>query len=136
MATMENLRINQLSDDATTWLNDVLTALDDKDVEAYTAFMADDVEVTFNNGDMSMRGRDVVRDGLGEFWQSFGTLQHDELNVYGTDDNFVHEALNHYTTLDGKDVTIRAVAWIDRNRNGRITSVRIYNDQSPLLDDS
>jgi hypothetical protein len=73
------------SSEATAWLTAVLRCLDDKDVDAYTAFMADDVEVSFNNGDLSMRGRDAVREGLAGFWQSFGTLEHDELNIYGSD---------------------------------------------------
>jgi ketosteroid isomerase-like protein len=132
MAVFERVRINQLSEEGTAWLHSILDALDAKDVDAYTAFMADEVEVTFNNGDMSMRGREAVREGLSQFWQSFGTLKHEELNVYGTDQNLVHEALNHYTTLDGRNVTIRAVAWIDRDRDGRVVSLRIYNDQSPL----
>jgi ketosteroid isomerase-like protein len=134
VATFQNVRINQLGPEATRWLHEVLTALDAKDVDAYTGFMADDVEVSFNNGEMTMRGRDAVRDGLARFWQSFGTLTHDELNIYGTDRNLVHEALNYYTTLDGREVTIRAVAWVDRDDDGNIVSLRIYNDQSPLWD--
>ena len=133
MTTLDNVRINRLSPEATAWLTAVLRSLDDKDVDAYTAFMAEDVEVSFNNGDLSMRGRDAVREGLAGFWQSFGTLEHDELNIYGSDHNLVHEALNHFTTLEGRSVTIRAVAWIDRNEGGEITSVRVYNDQSPLF---
>ena len=132
MVSFDTVRINQLGEETTGWLRAVLTALDAKDVDAYTAVMADDVEVVFNNGDMAMRGREVVRDGLAEFWQSFDTLAHEELNIYGTDRNFVHEALNHYTTLDGRRVTVRAVAWIDRDDEGRISSLRVYNDQSPL----
>jgi hypothetical protein len=30
-------------------------------------------------------------------------------------------------------VTLRAVAWIDRNPAGEITSLRVYSDQSPLF---
>lgn len=135
MATFEHVHINQLSDEASAWLQTVLDALDAKDVDAYTSFMADDVKVIFNNGDMTMRGRAAVRDGLDQFWQSFGTLAHDELNVYGTDRNFVHEALNYYTSLDGREVIVRAVAWIDRDDGGLVTSLRIYNDQSPLWGD-
>jgi len=45
----------------------------------------------------------------------------------------VHEALNHFTTLDGRAVTLRAVAWIDRDPAGLITSLRVYSDQSPLF---
>lgn len=133
MTTFDNVRINQLSAEATDWLRSVLVALDSKDVERYTNFMADDVEVVFNNGEMTMRGRNVVHDGLSAFWKSFDTIEHDEMNIYGTDQNLVHEALNYYTTTDGRRVTIRAVAWIDRNERGEVTSLRIYNDQSPLF---
>lgn len=73
-----------------------------------------------------------MREGLSQYWQGFGTLRHTELNIYGNDRNFVHEALNHYTTLDGREVTLRAVAWIDRNDAGEIVEVRVYSDQSPL----
>jgi len=45
----------------------------------------------------------------------------------------VHEALNHFTTLDGRSVTLRAVAWIDRDAAGQIASLRVYSDQSPLF---
>lgn len=132
---LASLRTNQLSPPATAWLTQVLTALDAKDVSAYTAFMAPGVTMSFNNGDMTLRGVDAVRAGLAQFWQSFGRLRHEELNIYGTDQRFVHEARNHYTTLDGREVVVRAVAWIDRNAEGEIEEVRVYNDQSPLWKD-
>lgn len=127
------LRTNQLSPTATRWLETLITTLDAKDLDAYILFMASDVEVIFNNGDTTMRGREAVRTGLAQFWQSFGSLQHEELNIYGTDRCFVHEALNHYTTLDGREVVLRAVACVDRDAEGRIVSLRVYGDQSPLF---
>ena len=132
MATFVNVRFNQLTPAATAWLAQVLQALNAKDIGAYTAFMADDVEVTFNNGDLNMRGPYAVRDGITKFWQGFDTFEHDELNIYGTDRNLVPEALNYRTITDGREVTIRAVAWIDRNEAGEVTSLRVYNDQSLL----
>lgn len=129
---LKSLRSNQISSSATTWLISVLTALDAKDVEAYTSFMAPSVRVSFNNGEMALNGLPAVRDGLFKFWQSFGALRHEVLNIYGTDCNLVHEALNHYETLDGREVLVRAVAWIDRNEGGEIEEVRVYHDQSPL----
>ena len=44
----------------------------------------------------------------------------------------VHEALNHYETLDGRQVTVRAVAILERDAQGRIEAMRVYNDQSPV----
>ena len=132
MKSLDSVRINQLDAATTDWLADLVRILDAKDVDAYVARMADDVEVVFNNGDVSMRGREDVRAGLREFWRSFGTLEHEELNLYGGARHLVHEALNHYTTLDGRAVTLRAVAWIDRDDDGLVTSLRVYSDQSPL----
>ncbi len=136
MTTFDHVRINQLSPEGTAWLEEVISILDAKDVDAYTSYLADDVDVLFNNGEMAMHGRDNVREGLRQFWAGFGTLEHDELNIYGTDDHLVHEALNHYTTLDGRQVTVRAVAWLDRDNSGQITSMRIYSDQSPVFSDA
>ncbi len=68
MTMLDGVRINQLSDEATTWLAGMLRALDAKDVDAYTHYMADDVEVVFNNGEMTMRG--ASRSATA--WQSSG----------------------------------------------------------------
>ena len=129
----ENLRINELSDDAYSWYVEYLTALDAKDIDAYAAFLAEDVELVQNNMD-PVKGRDAVHAGLSEYWQSFGELEHDLLNIYGSDRNFVLEALNHYSKLDGEPVTLRAVAFTDRNDQGLASSVRLFADASPLFD--
>lgn len=63
----------------------------------------------------------------------YDTIEHDLLNIYGTDDHYVLEALNHYTTLDGRQVTLRAVAFTDRNAAGLVDSVRLYTDTAPLF---
>lgn len=128
----ENLRINELSDDAYSWYVEYLTTLDSKDVDAYAAFLAEDVELVQNNEE-PVRGRDAVRGGLAEYWMSFGELEHDLLNLYGSDHNFVLEALNHYSRLDGEKVTLRAVAFTDRDEEGRALSVRFYTDTAPLF---
>lgn len=131
-SALRTVRINQLSPAATEWFSSVLSALDAKDLPQYLSHMSPRVRIIFNNGEMTMDGIEAVREGLGQFWQSFDTLRHEELNIYGTDGNFAHEALNHYTTLDGREVTIRAVAFIDRDEGGRICSLRLYGNQSPL----
>lgn len=128
----DNLRINQLSDDAYRWYQHYLAALDAKDVDAYGQFLADDVTLQMNN-DEPVRGQRDVLQGLAAYWQTFGALEHDLLNIYGTDDAFVLEALNHYRTSDGRPVTLRAVAFTDRNPAGKATSVRLYTDTSALF---
>ncbi|KAF7510339.1 hypothetical protein GJ744_006835 [Endocarpon pusillum] len=128
---MSNVRINMLSASTTAWLTSVLTALDAKDLSAYTSFMAPQVSLQFNNSP-AIVGIDAARSFLSQYWTTFGSLRHEELNVYGTETNLVHEALNHYTGLDGRKVTVRAVAWIDRDEEGRIEGLRVYADLSKL----
>lgn len=128
----KNLRINQLSEKRYAVYLDYLTAMDNRDIEAYGKFLADDVVVQFNNED-PMQGKEVAKGGLGPYWQSFAEIEHDLTNIYGTDQNYVLEALNHYVRHDGKKVTVRAVAFTDLNADGLVMSVRIYHDVSPVF---
>jgi ketosteroid isomerase-like protein len=126
------LRVNQLSAGAYDWYQHYLHVLDAKDIDKYAEFLADECVLQMNNAD-PMRGKEAIVQGLAAYWQSFGSLEHHLLNIYGSDSNFVLEALNHYERLDGRQVTLRAVAFTDRNEQGLVVSVRIYSDVSPLF---
>lgn len=135
---LSRLRTNELSDPGWSWYQDYLDALDEYDVDRYADFLADDVSVQFNN-DEPMRGKEVVTAGLQQFWGSISgqgfVLLHEPLNIYGTDDAFVLEALNHYDKPGAERITVRAAAFTDRGEDGRVTSVRLYQDVSPLFGD-
>ena len=128
-----SLRVNQLSAGAFSWYKAYLEVLDRKDVEAYGEFLADDVVMQTNNAD-PVEGKEAVLEGLAAYWQTFGDLEHEPLNIYGKDDAFMLEALNHYTRKDGQPVTLRAVALTDRNDKGLVESIRLYSDTSPLFE--
>ena len=85
------------------------------------------------NNAAPVQGKAAILAGLSQYWQTFGTLEHDLLNIYGTDTAFMLEALNYYTRKDGKPVTLRAVALTDRNSDGLVTSFRFYTDTAPLF---
>ncbi len=85
-----------------------------------------------NNAD-PVKGRDAILAGLSEYWKSFASVEHDLRNLYGTDQSFVLEALNHDQRHDGKQVTLRAVAFTDRDEDGLVTSVRLDTDTAPLF---
>ena len=127
-----NLRINQLSPAQYATYLDYLQAMDNRDTKAYGKFLADDVVVQFNN-EPPMTGKETALGGLGTYWQSFASIEHDLTNIYGTDRAYVLEALNHYVRHDGKKVTVRAVAFTDVNDGGLVESVRIYHDVSPVF---
>lgn len=131
----QSVTVNQLPPSTTSWLARVLFALDSKDVDAYCSFMSPAATISFNNGinlGPNMSGVAAVREGLRSYWQGFKSIRHEELTMFGSETNLVHEALNHYETLDGRQVTVKAVAFIDRDSEGRIEAMRIYNDQSAV----
>jgi hypothetical protein len=59
-------------------------------------------------------------------------LLYEPLNICGTDQAFVLEALNHYERPDQDRITVRAAAFTERNADGTVTSVHLYQDVSPL----
>lgn len=132
---LTNLRVNELTPSGWSFYQDYLQVLDRYDVDGFGAFLADDVSVRFNN-DEPLIGRRTAVAGLGGFWKSIRdmgySLLHEPLNIYGTDDRYVLEALNHYDTVDGRRVTVRAVAFTDRGADGKVTSIRVYQDLAPL----
>jgi ketosteroid isomerase-like protein len=129
------LRVNQLTAAGWDWYQRYLTALDAYDIDEYASYLSPEVVVRFNN-DAPLEGLDAVREGLGGFWGSVTAmgyrLVHEPLNVYGDDRRFVLEALNHYDTGDGRRITVRATAWTDRDDDGQVVSVRIYQDLAAL----
>ncbi|MBW4564516.1 MAG: nuclear transport factor 2 family protein [Mojavia pulchra JT2-VF2] len=127
-----NLRINQLSPETYKWYLKYLEALDNLDIEAYGKFLAPNCCVQSNNNP-PLEGKQVVIQGLAAYWKTFASLEHDLLNIYGNDSSFVLEALNHYQRNNGQLVTIRAVAFTDRNEEGLVTSVRFYTDTTPVF---
>jgi ketosteroid isomerase-like protein len=128
-----SLRVNQLSPAAGNWyVGEYLAAMDALDVARYGDFLADDVSVQFNNAPAT-RGKPDVIAMLAGYWRSFAAIEHEPLNIYGSDQSFMLEALNHYVRHDGGKVTTRAVALTDRDAEGKVTSVRIYADVAPVF---
>lgn len=131
---VSNLRINQLSEVGYAEYRQYLEALDAKDMERYSQFLAPDVSISFGNAP-AVQGKDAVVEMLGGYWQDFQSIEHDLLNIYGNDHSYVLEAFNHYVRHDGRKTTIRAVAFTDKNTDGLVSSIRVYGDMSPLFAD-
>jgi len=127
-----NLRLNQLSPKAYEKYLAYLQALDAKDIGSFGSYLAEGVRVQFNN-DPPMQGKPLVLQNLGYYWQTFGALEHDLVNILGTDQRHVLEAFNYYLRLDRHPATVKAVAFTDWNEEGLIQSIRIYQDTSPVF---
>lgn len=128
----DKLRNNQLSPKAYAWYLTYLQAIDTQNVELYSSFLTDDCIMQSNNNS-PVQGKAAIVQFLVDYWKTFASLEHDLLNIYGSDSRFVLEALNHYQRNDGKNVTLRAVAFTDRNETELVTSVRFYTDTTPLF---
>ncbi|MBW4475069.1 MAG: nuclear transport factor 2 family protein [Stenomitos rutilans HA7619-LM2] len=128
----ENLKINQLSPQAYEWYLGYLEAIDNKNIQQYGAYLADDC-VMYQNNNEPIAGKAIILEGLFHYWQTFKGLTHDLLNLYGTDSSFVLEALNHYQRHDGEAVTVRAVAITERDESGLVISFRFYTDTTPVF---
>lgn len=126
------LRINQLSPEGYKWYLAYLEAVDNQNVEAYSSFLAEDCIMQSNNSP-PVQGKAAIIPFLTDYWTTFASLEHDLLNIYGSDSCFILEALNHYQRNDGQAVTLRAVACTDRNKTGLVTSVRFYTDTTELF---
>lgn len=137
MVVLSSLRINQLGDEAWSAYQEYLEVLDRYDIDRFANFLSDDVRVQFNN-DEPLTGKDTAVQGMGGFWASIQDLgyglTHEPWNIYGTDDHYVLEALNHYDRPDGRRITIHAVAFTDRDDAGLVTSIRVYQDLAPLYE--
>jgi len=129
---LDRLTHNSLSPAAFDWYQRYLVAVDAKDLAGYAAFLAEGVTLQMNDAP-PVNGKAAVLAGLAAYWPSFGTLEHDLLRIYGTDTAFVLEAENHYVRHDGRPVTLRAVAFTDRDASGLATSIRLYTDTSRLF---
>jgi ketosteroid isomerase-like protein len=128
----EDLQANQISPEAYRWYLGYLAAIDGKNIEQYATYLADDCVMVQNNNE-PVRGKAAIVAGLTQYWQSFGELEHALLNIFGRDDAFVLEAWNHYVRLDGKRVSVRAVAITERNEAGLVRTFRFYTDVSPVF---
>lgn len=132
---MDEMARNDLSAEGRAWYARYLDALDAKDLDAYGGFLADDCEM-FTNNEGPIRGKAAILAMLGPYWRSFGSLKHENLMILGDDRSFMLEALNHYRTLDGRAVTLRAVAITERDDRGLASSVRLYTDTGPLFSEA
>ena len=129
---INKLRINQLSSQAFQKYLSYLQAMDQKDLDAYVSFLSEDCALQMNNEE-PVQGKVAIAGKLGPYWKTFDKIEHDLLNIYGTDQAYVLEALNHYVRVDQRQVSLRAVAFTDLNDSGKVTSVRLYTDVSSVF---
>ncbi len=103
---------------------------DAKDVDGWTALMADDIHFVFGNGD-PIEGRDRVHATMTGFIDSIQAIKHELHDAWTVGDKLIQKLQVTYTRLDGGVLSVPAASILTR-RDGLISEFLIYVDNSAL----
>lgn len=109
----------------------VFEVVDTADGDAFAALFADDGRMTFGNGE-PMEGRAAVAAGIGAFFAGIAGLRHRVLRDWVDGADTIVELEVTYDRLDGRSVTLPAVARWHSRPDGRIDDYRVFADLAPL----
>ncbi|MEJ2865222.1 nuclear transport factor 2 family protein [Actinomycetospora flava] len=116
------------------WITDYYADVDALRLEPFVARHADDAVVIFGNQPPTV-GIAAIRDAFEGFWAMIGGMRHEVHNRWDENDGntAVLEVTTHYTTTGGAHVPLPCVSILDRNAEGKVTSLRIHIDLAPLF---
>ena len=109
-----------------------MNTIDKRDLKSYVSYLTDDCTLQINSNP-PVNGKDQISKHFTLLWASFKGNGLDLLNIYGSASSFSSEIVNHFAWHDGKEITVNAVGYLDRNEEGLLTSVRLYADFSPIF---
>lgn len=127
-----SLQANQISSEALNWYTDFLRAASVSDWRQQLPFFAEDAMLQTNNR-VPAHGHAAIAAELARYWQGFNAIRHEPLNILGYDDHFAIEMLCHYALHGGAVFTIPACGFLSRNGEGRIQTMRLFADVSPIF---
>jgi hypothetical protein len=130
---LDTLQVRQVSDAALDWYADIVTKVEARDL-SFAPVMRDDCIMQVNDR-LPLYGKTAIMSSMDRYYETFGALDHDLLNIYGDDRNFVVELLFHFTPRSGDGrVTMPGSAIYDRDDQGRLASVRVYIGAGSMLE--
>jgi ketosteroid isomerase-like protein len=117
-----------------TWIDDYYADVDAMRLEPFVERHSDDAAVVFGNNPPAV-GKEAIRAAIGGFWSMLGGLRHERRNLWVVDDGAtaVLEVVTHYTTRGGAAVAVPCVSILDRDAEGKVTSLRVHIDLAPLF---
>ena len=118
-----------------SWIDDYYADVDAMRLEAFVERHSDDAAVVFGNNPPAV-GKEAIRAAIGGFWSMIGGLRHERRNLWFVNDGdtAVLEVVTHYTTKGGARVPVPCVSLLDRNADGKVSSLRVYIDLAPLFE--
>jgi ketosteroid isomerase-like protein len=114
------------------WVAEYFRVVDSMDMDTFLDLHTDDCVLTFANSPDAV-GKQQIGEAIGGLWSAIAGLRHDIRNRWVTDDGTgVQEATVVYTTHGGNDVPIPVTSLLTQ-RDGKVSSLRIYMDATPLF---
>ena len=110
------------------WYSDMYANVDAMRLDEFVAGLTPDVEVGNNP---AMKGRQIVKEGIGHFFSTIAGLKHHFVNVVEGQGLTFLEAKVDYRRKDGRQVTVPVVTVLER-KGELVSSLRIYFDVAPV----
>jgi ketosteroid isomerase-like protein len=111
-------------------VREIFGAFDGQDLAGFTALMTDDVRLRLGNA-AAVEGKPAFMEAVNAFLGSVATFRHEIVDVWSDRDALVAELEDHYTRLDGEEVTLPCCN-VFRLRDGLVADYRSYIDISPV----
>jgi ketosteroid isomerase-like protein len=111
-------------------LQALFDSIDEKNVDVFTGFMADDAVYRFGNAEPIV-GKAAIAESVRGFFDSIKSLSHDVQGSWVAGDTVICHGTVTYTRLDGSTLTI-PFADILAVRDGAISDYLIFADASEL----
>ena len=112
------------------WVNDVFSAVDSGDVDAFVEFMTEDVRFRHGNQD-PLQGKEAVRESMGGLFRSIKGMGHELSATLVDGDTVVVHGEVTYTRQDGSTLTV-PVADVWAIAGGKIDEYLIFVDNTEL----
>jgi SnoaL-like domain len=114
------------------WIAALFASVDAKDVERWSAFLAD--EVCFRYGsNPEIRGKAAVGESASRIFASFSALEHRIEEILTAGASVMCRGCVTYTLADARQVSLPFANLFHLDAQGRIGDYLIYIDPTPLL---
>jgi hypothetical protein len=114
----------------TNFLDDVLAAVDSKDVHRFVSYLTEDCVFRFGSAPAAV-GRAAIGEAVGGFFESIAGCGHAVGNVWHDEGNMVCEGEVCYRRHDGSEITLPFVN-VFEFCGELISNYKIYIDVGPL----
>lgn len=116
---------SQLSDRGLDWYTRFLGEVDGRAADEVLAAIHDDCIIQVNDR-LPAYSKAAIARGLEPYYEAFESVEHEVLNIYGSDRAFSAELLLHYAPPNGERITMPAAVIYERDADGLIVSMRLY----------